>query len=532
MEKIHRIIKKDPVLMISGLLAVISAFFIPPDAAYLSYIDFRVLALLYCLMCVMNGFQEIGLFQKLAVFILSRTKNTRQLTAVLVFLCFFLSMFITNDVSLITFVPFTVLILTIIGQTKLMIYVIVLQTIAANLGSMATPIGNPQNLYLYSHYQLSLPSFFQTTFPLALASFLLLALFLFREPSKALSALSRPCTGAGGPCPKSQLALYCTLFAVCLAAVARLIPVALALRGGGRFTGHGRLMERPQEPYFAIFREKGISYEQGNGTLTVEGRLTPGTYTLPGDVSSQFITGLLYALPLLEGDSELVLTTALESRGYVDMTLDALAQFGVSAEYDGNRRFRVPGNQAYRHRDLAIEGDWSNAAFWFAAAFLGHRVDVEGLNPRSVQGDRVIGEQLARLTQPGPAELDVSQCPDLVPPLAAMAALRAGETTAIVNAARLRIKESDRLASVTQVLNALGAGVEEHADHLVLRGRERLAGGVTVSGHNDHRIAMMAAIAATRCQGPVTITGAECVNKSYPRFWADYEALGGQIART
>ena len=278
--------------------------------------------------------------------------------------------------------------------------------------------------------------------------------------------------------------------------------------------------------------EKHVCYSLEAGVLTVRGALPSGCYTLPGNVSSQFITGLLYALPLLEGDSDILLTTPLESGGYVDMTLDALAQFGVSAEYDGDRRFRVPGNQAYRHRDLAIEGDWSNAAFWFAAAFLGHRVDVEGLNPRSVQGDRVIGEQLARLTQPGPAELDVSQCPDLVPPLAAMAALRAGETTAIVNAARLRIKESDRLASVTQVLNALGAGVEEHADHLVLRGRERLAGGVTVSGHNDHRIAMMAAIAATRCQGPVTITGAECVNKSYPRFWADYEALGGQIART
>ena len=311
-----------------------------------------------------------------------------------------------------------------------------------------------------------------------------------------------------------------------------LIPIASLTGQEVTFTGRGRLMERPQEPYFRLFTEKGIAWSLENGVLAVEGRLTPGVYALPGDVSSQFITGLLYALPLLEGDSELVLTTALESRGYVDMTLDALAQFGVSAEYDGDRRFRVPGNQAYRHRDLAIEGDWSNAAFWFAAAFLGHRVDVEGLNPRSVQGDRVIGEQLARLTQPGPAELDVSQCPDLVPPLAAMAALRAGETTAIVNAARLRIKESDRLASVTQVLNALGAGVEEHADHLVLRGRERLAGGVTVSGHNDHRIAMMAAIAATRCQGPVTITGAECVNKSYPRFWADYEALGGQIART
>ena len=296
-----------------------------------------------------------------------------------------------------------------------------------------------------------------------------------------------------------------------------LIPVALALKRGGRFTGHGRLMERPQEPYFRLFAEKGIAWSLENGVLAVEGRLTPGVYALPGDVSSQFITGLLYALPLLEGDSELVLTTALESRGYVDMTLDALAQFGVAAEYDGDRRFRVPGNQAYRHRDLAIEGDWSNAAFWFAAAFLGHRV---------------IGEQLARLTRPGPAELDVSQCPDLVPPLAAMAALRAGETTAIVNAARLRIKESDRLASVTQVLSTLGADVEEHDDHLVIRGRERLTVGVTVSGHNDHRIAMMAAIAATRCQGPVTITGAECVNKSYPRFWADYEALGGQIART
>ena len=210
--------------------------------------------------------------------------------------------------------------------------------------------------------------------------------------------------------------------------------------------------------------------------LAVEGRLTPGVYALPGDVSSQFITGLLYALPLLEGDSELVLTTALESRGYVDMTLDALAQFrrlggvrrGPALPGAGEPGVPPPGSG---HR-----GDWSNAAFWFAAAFLGHRVDVEGLNPRSVQGDRVIGEQLARLTRPGPAELDVSQCPDLVPPLAAMAALRAGETTAIVNAARLRIKESDRLASVTQVLNALGADVEEHADHLVLRGRERLAG--------------------------------------------------------
>ena len=311
-----------------------------------------------------------------------------------------------------------------------------------------------------------------------------------------------------------------------------LIPVALALKGGGKFTGHGRLMERPQEPYFALFREKGIFYEQKDGVLTVEGKLTAGVYTLPGNVSSQFITGLLYALPLLEGDSRIELTTDLESRGYVDMTLDALKRFGVTAEYDGKRTFHVPGNQYYQHQDLAIEADWSNAAFWYGAKFLGCPVEIGGLDQASVQGDRAIAGFYEQMGGAGRLELDVSQCPDLVPPLAAMAALRAGETTAIVNAGRLRIKESDRLATVTEVLNALGAQVEEHEDHLVIHGREKLAGGVTVSGHNDHRIAMMAAIAAIRCEKPVTITGAECVKKSYPRFWEDYEALGGLVQKT
>ncbi len=308
-----------------------------------------------------------------------------------------------------------------------------------------------------------------------------------------------------------------------------LIPVALALRGGGRFTGRGRLMERPQEPYFAIFREKGIAWEREDGALTVRGRLTPGDYALPGDVSSQFVTGLLYALPLLDGESRILLTTPLESRGYIDMTLGALAQFGVRAEYDGDRTFRVPGGQRYRAREVVIEADWSNAAFWYAARFAGCPVDLAGLNGASAQGDRAIDAFYETLLGKGPAELDVSQCPDLVPPLAAMAALRAGETTRIVNAARLRLKESDRLAAVTEVLNALGGRVEEFADHLVILGKDRLAGGVTVSGHNDHRIAMMAAVAAIRCQGPVTITGAECVKKSYPGFWEDYSSLGGKL---
>ena len=206
-----------------------------------------------------------------------------------------------------------------------------------------------------------------------------------------------------------------------------LIPVALALKGKGSFTGHGRLMERPQEPYFELFREKGIAWSREGSVLTVEGRLTPGIYAIRGDVSSQFITGLLYALPLLDGDSEIHLTTELESRGYVDMTLDALERFGVEVEYDGARTFRVKGNQIYRHQDLTIEGDWSNAAFWFAAAGMGCELDIQGLNPLSCQGDMRIaahyaalcGEELVRAAGETPAaregrrtvELDMSQCP-------------------------------------------------------------------------------------------------------------------------
>ncbi len=310
-----------------------------------------------------------------------------------------------------------------------------------------------------------------------------------------------------------------------------LIPVALALRGKGAFTGRGRLMERPQEPYFALFREKGIACEQRDGALTVEGVLRPGTYALPGDVSSQFVTGLLYALPLLEGDSEIVLTTPLESRGYVDMTLDALEQFGVEAHWAGQAALRVPGNQVYRHRDLAIEADYSQAAFWYAATGAGNEVEVEGLNPASVQGDMRIVPYYHRLREVEEVSLDMSQCPDLLPPLAAQAALRPGGVTHLVNAGRLRLKESDRLSAVAQVLNALGAQVEEGSDFLAICGRDGLAGGVTVSAHNDHRIAMMAAVAATRCARPVTITGAECVKKSYPNFWEDYVALGGSIVR-
>ena len=306
-----------------------------------------------------------------------------------------------------------------------------------------------------------------------------------------------------------------------------LIPIALALRHSGRFSGRGRLMERPQKPYFDLFDEKGIRYGQHSGVLTITGALPSGSYRLPGNVSSQFFTGLLYALPLLEGDSEIIATTPLESRGYVDMTLEVLSRFGVNVvEEDG--RFLVSGQQRYRPLESAVEADWSQAAFWFAANCLGSAVEVQGVVPDSVQGDRVIQHHCWVLSQPGSRTIDMSGCPDLAPPVAAAAAGRQG-ITRLVGAGRLRIKESDRLAAITSVLNAMGAQVEESPDSLTVYGKDELNGGCTVDCCNDHRIAMMAAIAATRCKGPVTLLGAECVAKSYPDFWDHYCMLGGKI---
>ena len=308
-----------------------------------------------------------------------------------------------------------------------------------------------------------------------------------------------------------------------------LMPVALALRGGGVFTGRGRLMERPQGPYFAIFDEKGIFYRLEKNVLTLRGLLPPGEYRLPGNVSSQFVTGLLFALPLLGEDSEIVLTSPLESRGYVDMTVDVLGRFGVRVENQGYERFIVPKGQKYQAAELTIEGDWSQGAFWYAAKVLGSEVEVLGLHLASLQGDRVMAEHCQRLAGPGDLNIDVSDCPDLVPPLAVTAAVRRG-TTRLTNAARLRMKESDRLLTVRQTLSALGASVEEGADSLIIRGLSRLTGGVTVDCCGDHRIAMMAAVAAAVCERPIILTGAECVAKSYPGFWEDYRALGGIAA--
>ncbi len=306
------------------------------------------------------------------------------------------------------------------------------------------------------------------------------------------------------------------------------LPIALAAAGGGVFTGRGRLMERPQRPYFDLFDEKGVFYEQSGGALTVRGTLTPGEYRLPGDVSSQFFSGLLFALPLLNASSRILPTTAVESRDYILMTMDALMGAGVVVtEPHGDAAAFQVSPFPYRPFERTVEPDWSQAAFWYAAAFLDNPVTPTGLNPSSVQGDKAVSGLYWTLARPGDAEIDMSGCPDLLPPLAVMAAARRG-TTHFTGAARLRLKESDRLSTVRRMLVSLGGGAEEGPDSLTVHGGGPLAGG-TVDGSNDHRIVMAAAVAATACAGPVTILGAEAVNKSYPGFFDDFKSLGGAV---
>ena len=306
-----------------------------------------------------------------------------------------------------------------------------------------------------------------------------------------------------------------------------LLPVALAVAGGGIFVGRGRLLERPLQPYWDAFAPLGIHWERTGDGLVVTGRLTPGTYRLPGDVSSQFFTGLLFALPLLDGPSRLEASTELESAAYLTMTCEALTASGVPfTAADG--AWEIPGHARYTLPDGAVEADWSQAAFFVAARAVGSPVALSGMDENSSQGDRMILAYSRRLAGSGTVTLDVRPCPDLVPALAVQAALRDGAVTELVGAARLRLKESDRLAAVTAVLNGLGGCVEERPDSLRITGVPALAGG-TVTAYNDHRIAMMAAVAATRCREPVLLRGAECVAKSYPDFWEVYRGLGGRV---
>lgn len=320
-----------------------------------------------------------------------------------------------------------------------------------------------------------------------------------------------------------------------------LLPVAAAIAPRVSFTGHGRLPQRPIHDLKQTMASVGIAFSAEQLPFTITGKLRPGTFAVTGNVSSQYITGLLLAMAAMGGGSRLKLATALESAAYVDITGSALARFGIdlAATSDGwtmpaGQRLRSPGR-------VIVPGDWSNAGFWLTAGALGSPVSLTGLDPDSPQGDRHILDVLtamgARVSRTAdeigvtPGELDgmvidVREIPDALPILAVAAAAARGETR-FINASRLRLKESDRLAAVAALLRGLGAQAEELPDGLIVRGGP-LTGG-TVNGCGDHRIVMAAAIAATICSRPVIITGAEAVRKSYPQFFDDYQRLGGKI---
>lgn len=313
------------------------------------------------------------------------------------------------------------------------------------------------------------------------------------------------------------------------------LPIALLSPNKTVLTGRGRLMQRPMEEFNEALRKNGAIIDQFSDRMEVRGSLRAGTYRFSGSISSQYVTGLLLALPLLEGTSVIELTSPLESKGYVDLTIDAMRTFGVTLEHEQYRRFVVRGGQTYRPMNYRVEADYSAAAFFLAAGALGCDVSCEGLNPNSLQGDRAfleIAKQCGIAIETGDGTIkalpgrikavtvDVSEIPDLVPPLAAMLCFCEG-TSRIVNAARLRMKESDRLHTVTMELNKLGADITEGSDELTIHGVAELNGG-SVDAHNDHRIAMMAAVASIRCKNTVQISGADSVKKSYPNFWKDF----------
>ena len=298
-----------------------------------------------------------------------------------------------------------------------------------------------------------------------------------------------------------------------------LLPVAGALGVDATFQLEGRLPQRPLSPLWEEMERMGcILTRPTTDTIRCQGKLDSGVYTISGGVSSQFITGLLLAFPLISGESQLEITGKLESAPYVTMTLKAMEQFGVMVQnfsVAGNQHFTSPGT-------VTVEGDWSNGAFFLAAKALGNNISVTGLRQDSPQGDRAVAALLAELKQK--QTIDAADIPDLVPILAVTAACKQGAV--FTNIGRLRLKESDRVESVKEMIIALGGTAESDAETLTVQGTG-LHGG-TVDARNDHRIAMSAAIAATACREDMIILGAQCVEKSYPRFFAEYRKLGGR----
>ncbi len=308
-----------------------------------------------------------------------------------------------------------------------------------------------------------------------------------------------------------------------------LIPVAAALGVEATFTGYGKLPTRPITPYINEFKKHGVEFISDTMPYHIKGKLTSGVFSIPGDISSQFITGLLFALPLIEGNSTIVMTSPLQSKPYADITIQCMKTFGIETlEFNGN--YSVKGVQNYKATSYNVEGDCSQAAFFAVANQIGSDIKMLGISQNSVQGDRAIFDIIHNMIKIGENfsgfDVDATDIPDLVPILTVLAAFADG-ISHIRGCRRLRIKESDRLESISTVLNTLGANVTIVDDELEISGVTELTGGIC-SSFNDHRIAMSLAIASQRCTDKLIITDAECVAKSYPTFFEDFRSLGGE----
>ena len=325
------------------------------------------------------------------------------------------------------------------------------------------------------------------------------------------------------------------------------VPIALAMCGAGVFRMYGRLGQRPMDVYRDLFVPRGVRWRMGVGCdgaaeLTVKGELEAGHYVMPGNVSSQFVSGLMFALPLLNEDSTLTVQPPVESAGYIRMTVEALTQSGIVLEELAPFSWRIAGNQQYQAIDGQLSGDYSQAAVLCCAGAMGHDVTVTHLAKETTQGDRAILAYLAALGAKVQEDesgvtvtadkltgttLNMADCPDIAPILALTCQLAEGESR-LTGCGRLRLKECDRLAATVEVLNLLGGNARAVGDTIVIQGVKALKGGVTLPDYNDHRMVMLGATAATIAQEPVTVTGVEALNKSWPEFVSVYKNLGGK----
>ena len=299
-----------------------------------------------------------------------------------------------------------------------------------------------------------------------------------------------------------------------------MIPIALVSDEEIEFRGENHLVKRPLDTFLEIFDTQGIKYTRGEDylPLKVYSGLKCGTFEVRGDISSQFITGLLYALPLLDGDSKIVITTNLESKGYIDLTLDMLKKFGIEIENKEYKEFIIKGNQSYKPYNYTIEGDFSQSAFFLVADALGADIKLSCMNMDSHQGDKkilldmedfglniIFENDLLSLENKAlhGATIDFSQSPDLGPALTVLAALAEGESN-FINAGRLRIKECDRITAMRIELEKMGAKIIEHKDGMTIYGVKELHGAV-IDSHNDHRVAMAIAMASLKTKGDIKI---------------------------